>query len=87
MFLILWNKKKHVNQLSRASLVIKVVQIEGKGRGVIATKEFLRGDFVVEYKGDLLDAASAKKREAKYTENPDFGCYMYYFNFRDKRYW
>jgi len=47
----------------------------------------MRGDFVVEYKGDLLDAASAKKCETKYSENPDFGCYMYYFNFKDKRYW
>lgn len=65
---------------------IKVVDMELKGRGVIATKAFSRGDFVVEYAGDLVDLTTAKSREKEYSKNPKFGCYMYYFNFKNKNY-
>lgn len=65
---------------------LKVTEIEGKGRGVVATKPFHRGDFVVEYAGDLIDLSLAKKREDKYSEDSDVGCYMYYFNHNNRRY-
>ncbi|KAL3856505.1 hypothetical protein ACJMK2_011255 [Sinanodonta woodiana] len=65
---------------------LKVTEIDNKGRGVIADKEFLRGDFVVEYAGDLIDRDVAKNREKKYSEKPEFGCYMYYFSFKNKNY-
>jgi len=64
-----------------------VTEIEGKGRGVVATKPFRRGDFVVEYAGDLIDLSLAKKREEKYSEDTDIGCYMYYFTHNNRRYW
>lgn len=65
---------------------LKVVDYEGKGRGVVATKAFRRGDFVVEYYGDLIDKKTAEAREKSYAANPEFGCYMYYFLFRNKTY-
>ena len=46
---------------------LKVKEIEGKGRGVCSTKPFSRGDFVCEYKGDLLDLGKAKERETNYS--------------------
>lgn len=61
--------------------------MELKGRGVVATKSFSRGDFVVEYAGDLIDLNAARSREKEYSKNPKFGCYMYYFNFKNKNYW
>jgi histone-lysine N-methyltransferase SETD8 len=64
-----------------------VVEFEGKGRGVVSTKPFQRGDFVIEYYGNLIDLSKAKKKEAEYSQNPDVGCYMYYFSFNNKRYW
>uniref|UniRef100_A0A8C0E6H0 [histone H4]-lysine(20) N-methyltransferase n=2 Tax=Strigidae TaxID=30459 RepID=A0A8C0E6H0_BUBBB len=60
--------------------------IDGKGRGVIATKHFNRGEFVVEYHGDLIEITDAKKREAVYAQDPSTGCYMYYFQYLSKTY-
>ncbi|KAK7795521.1 hypothetical protein U0070_022952 [Myodes glareolus] len=65
---------------------LKVELIDGKGRGLIATKQFSQGDFVVEYHGDLLGITDAKKREALYAQDPSIGCYMYYFQYRNKTY-
>ena len=69
------------------AVLFQVIEIEGKGRGVVATKEFKRGEFVVEYAGDLIDLKVAKRREDKYKQNSNIGCYMYYFSFNNKTYW
>ncbi|XP_072310427.1 N-lysine methyltransferase KMT5A-A isoform X2 [Eucyclogobius newberryi] len=65
---------------------MEVQQIEGKGRGVFATRSFQKGEYVVEYHGDLLQRTDAKKREAEYAQNPATGCYMYYFQYLCKTY-
>uniref|UniRef100_G3WRQ8 N-lysine methyltransferase KMT5A n=1 Tax=Sarcophilus harrisii TaxID=9305 RepID=G3WRQ8_SARHA len=65
---------------------MKIDIIDGKGRGVIATKQFTRGEFVVEYHGDLIEITDAKKREALYAQDPSTGCYMYYFQYLSKTY-
>ncbi|KAJ8779265.1 hypothetical protein J1605_012727 [Eschrichtius robustus] len=65
---------------------MKIDLIDGKGRGVIATKQFSRGEFVVEYHGDLIEITDAKKREALYAQDPSTGCYMYYFQYLSKTY-
>ena len=59
----------------------------GKGRGVVADQRFLRGDFVVEYAGDLIDLGTARHREKVYAKDSDVGCYMYYFCCNNKNYW
>ncbi|XP_035382453.1 lysine methyltransferase 5Ab isoform X2 [Electrophorus electricus] len=66
---------------------LKVKYIEGKGRGVFADREFHKGQFVVEYHGDLLKIDDAKKREAQYAQDPTKGCYMYYFRYLNNSYW
>ncbi|KAA8584286.1 hypothetical protein FQN60_008071, partial [Etheostoma spectabile] len=45
-----------------------------------------KGEYVVEYHGDLLQITDAKKREAEYAQNPATGCYMYYFQHLCKTY-
>lgn len=65
---------------------LEVSDIEGKGRGVVSTKPFRKGDFVVEYYGDLINTTKAKEREADYLKDPSIGCYMYYFQFKNKQY-
>ena len=50
-------------------LGLEVVEIEGKGRGVIARQRFLKGDPVVEYKGQMLSHKEGKKREAQISPN------------------
>ncbi|XP_028313255.1 lysine methyltransferase 5Ab isoform X2 [Gouania willdenowi] len=65
---------------------MQVKHMEGKGRGIFAIDGFRKGDFVVEYHGDLLELAEAKTREAQYAQDPDTGCYMYYFQYQSKTY-
>lgn len=60
---------------------------EDKGRGVIATRKFSRGQFVVEYAGELVGLQEAREREYKYAQDPEAGCYMYYFRLQDQQYW
>ena len=66
---------------------IEIASIENKGRGIRAVKSFSKGDFVVEYAGDLIDIGTAKDLENKYSMDASKGCYMYYFKHRGKQYW
>merc|ERR1711923_225544 len=51
-----------------------------------AVKDFSKGEFVVEYAGDLIDIGTAKDSEAKYSMDTSKGCYMYYFKHKGKQY-
>ena len=54
-------------------LPLKIVyNLPEKNRGIIATKKFFKGDFVVEYSGELISEKTAKDREIQYTH--DKGC-------------
>ena len=59
----------------------------GKGRGIVATRLFRRGEFVVEYAGDLIDLVEARNREKLYSTDQNTGCYMYYFHHKNQSYW
>ncbi|XP_076231565.1 SET domain containing 8 isoform X2 [Calliopsis andreniformis] len=65
---------------------LEVRHFAGKGRGVITTREFTKGEFVVEYIGELIDQVTAKKREKIYAQDQNTGCYMYYFQHRNHQY-
>lgn len=65
---------------------LEIRQIENKGRGIFATKHFMRGDFVCEYAGEMISYQEAKKREEKYAADPSIGCYMYFFEYKLKSY-
>lgn len=58
-----------------------------KGRGIVAGRPFSRGEFVVEYIGELIDQSEADRREEEYAKNVDFGCYMYYFKHKEQQWW
>ena len=47
----------------------KVVEIDGKGRGVITRERFLKGFPVVEYKGKVVTPAEGKRRQAQIYPN------------------
>ncbi len=64
---------------------LEVAEVPRKGRGVTAAKAFSAGSFVVEYKGELIDKATAFERERCY-ERSSAGCYMYYFDFKNCKY-
>jgi len=79
---------RHIDDLIKNGIEegLQVKHIEGKGRGIFAVNGFKKGDFVVEYHGELLDLAEAKAREAQYAEDPKTGCYMYYFQYQSRTY-
>ena len=69
-----------------SKLDIEVVILEGKGRGVIASRNFVKGEFIVEYAGDLVDETTAKQLEELYSLDCSKGCYMYYFSHMGKQF-
>ncbi|CAI4232322.1 unnamed protein product [Auanema sp. JU1783] len=56
-----------------------------KGRGIKAGRSFQKNEFVVEYKGDMMEYSIAKNREIEYSQDPNIGSYMYFFTYKDKR--
>jgi len=44
------------------------------GYGVFAERSFAKSNFLLVYRGDLVDASEAYRREEHYV-----GCFMYYF--------
>lgn len=68
-------------------IIFQVRYSKEKGRGVFATRDFCKGEFVVEYSGELIDIQQAYLREEKYEQDESMGCYMYYFKHNDHHYW
>jgi len=69
-----------------SDLDLDVREIQLKGRGVVTSRFYAKGDFVLEYSGELIDIGAAKDRESMYSLDTTKGCYMYYFNHREKQY-
>lgn len=65
---------------------LKVAHFEGKGRGIISERRFQRGEFVIEYVGDLISTTEAAEREKRYALDENAGCYMYYFKHKNQQY-
>lgn len=65
---------------------LEVQEIEDKGRGVIAMRDFEKDEFVVEYAGELVNITTAKQRENLYERDQQVGCYMYYFMHKNRQY-
>lgn len=64
-----------------------VAEFPRKGRGIMAARRFDRGEFVIEYIGDLIDMNEANRREQLYAKDENTGCYMYYFKHKSQQYW
>lgn len=85
---VMKEKHKHIENaiLSAKEEGFEIKEFPGKGRGVITTKPFARGEFVLEYHGELIDYEEATERERLYAMKENTGCYMYYFKYNNKRY-
>ena len=66
---------------------LQKVSIEGKGYGVITTREFKKDELLCESAGDLVSYSEGIKREQEYSNNTDIGCYMYFFKHKGKYLW
>lgn len=77
--------EKAIEQQCEDGLVVKL--FKEKGRGICAGRPFVRGEFVVEYIGDLIEQNEADRREEIYAKDTAFGCYMYYFKHKEQQWW
>lgn len=80
-----WERERDIEKAIREEREtgLAIAQFDGKGRGIITTRPFQKGEFVVEYIGDLITVAEAKEREQIYAEDDSTGCYMYYFKHKN----
>lgn len=78
---------EHLELAILDSALKQVVEVQGKGRGVVSTRLFQKGDVICEYSGEHVTFEEAKRRERKYSEDPSIGSYMYYYAFKDKKFW
>ena len=60
---------------------LEVVDVEGKGKGVITSRKFQKDEVLCEYRGECLSAKHAKSREKEYLQIPGSGCFLYYFTY------
>ena len=66
---------------------LMVVEIPGKGRGVKTRRNISKGDFICEYRGDLMTGEIGRMMEQEYTRNGDLDlCCMLYFHYRSEEY-
>ncbi|EGD78327.1 hypothetical protein PTSG_09393 [Salpingoeca rosetta] len=74
----------------RDSPHLDIVDIEGKGKGVLARRTFEKGEYVCEYAGDLITKPEAAEREQRYLTEAreqhldEMMCYMYFLRHRGK---
>jgi len=56
------------------------------GYGLFAREEINKGDFLLEYRGELIDIDEAEKREKEYIDRR-LGSFMYFFSHGGKQLW
>ncbi len=82
-------KEKQIQAILELSsdkkLGLQVVETEGKGRGIVTTRNISKGSPIVEYAGEVLNADQGKEREDTYP--PSAGSYMYYIRHKEAAFW
>lgn len=66
---------------------LALIKSPGKGRGLVATKSFTKGQFVVEYAGELVSKKEGEEREKNYEAEGKAEGFSYFFTFDGKKYW
>jgi [histone H4]-lysine20 N-methyltransferase SETD8 len=63
---------------------LQVRTFPSKGRGIVTTRPFSRGDFVCEYGGELIEVKVARRRDTELEKENDLRCFMFYFKYLDR---
>ena len=67
------------------ALTFFIFYIVTTGRGVFTKIPFYKGDFLLEYQGELISAEEAEKRELHYSN--DVSSFLFYFQDDHKHLW
>ncbi|EFO26147.2 hypothetical protein LOAG_02341 [Loa loa] len=65
---------------------LEIFECEEKGRGIRTLRSFQKNEFVVEYKGEIIDLRLARIREREYAKDNSIGSFMYFFKYQNKQY-
>ncbi|CAL2036101.1 CBN-SET-1 protein [Caenorhabditis brenneri] len=65
--------------------LLEIYKDSVKGRGIRTTTNFDKGDFVVEYRGEMMEYSQAKLIEQQYSNDEDIGSYMFFFEYNNKK--
>ena len=71
--------KALIGLMNNSDLGLCSAFISGKGRGVVAKKEFDVDDFVIEYKGNLMTKKEGLLKEKEYSRMNISESYMFFF--------
>ena len=66
------------------NLNLEIQWVAVKGRGVFASSDIPKGQFVVEYAGEHISLEEAKRRDQEYEKDSTKGSFLYYFKSKDK---
>ena len=65
-----------------------MVDISGKGKGVVPLNEIRKGEFVCEYNGECISYKEAASCENDYLGvQTNYKGYMFFFKFKDRHLW
>jgi hypothetical protein len=53
---------------------------------VFAKTQFVKGDFLLNYDGEVIEEKEAIRREAIYAQN-NLGCFLFFFKHSGKKLW
>lgn len=76
------------NAICHRIIMIQVVDIPGKGKGVVAKADYKKKEFICEYVGELLPYEKAVEKEERYLAvQGTYKGFMFFFNFKGKKLW
>lgn len=58
-----------------------------KGRGVVTSREFAKGEFVTTYQGEIITGVKALEREKEYSKDDSIGSYLFFFKHKSAKLW
>ncbi|XP_037553169.1 N-lysine methyltransferase KMT5A-A-like, partial [Nematolebias whitei] len=67
------------NGKDKEGLVIKYIS-DLKGRGIFANTSFVKGDFLLEYRGELISKEECEQRQRGYNDRLKVFLFEFYFN-------
>lgn len=65
--------------------MLSCIMFKFLGRGVFTKRKFRRGDFLLEYRGELIGEEEGQRRERTYDSS--LGSFIYYFKDMGKTLW
>ena len=81
----------YIRMLCMFANCFNVYMMPFSGYGVIAKKSFGKGDFILEYAGDLITREESTERKMKYARrsahNKYSRCYLFHFMHRELSWW